>query len=420
MSRVVLVGVMASLLWPVVASAAEPLPQAKPEEVGLSTERLAGIDRFVKGEIDDGIVPGAVVAIARRGKVVYFKAYGYRDKDAGVAMTTDSIFSAASMTKPLTAVVALQLHEQGRIMMDDPLSMYFPKFADQQVAVLDDSKENIIGKVAADRPVLMQDLFRHTSGIAYGSSGNTAVTRIYPMSSNASARTFSGAELLDKLASLPLHHQPGAQWQYSFGLDVLGFAIERLEGKPLGQVMNTSLLAPLGMIDTGFVVSPDRAPRYARPLSKDRAGKPQSIPSPLEPTKFECGGGCAVTTAGDYLAFAQMLLNGGTLGKERILSRKTVDYMVANHLAPGTRSLLGGNFTDWGYGLGVAVRTTPGIVRASGSVGEFSWPGAFGTFWWADPAEQLAVVWMTASPNGAINARHRQAVKAVVNGAILN
>jgi CubicO group peptidase (beta-lactamase class C family) len=413
-------GVMACLLWPVVAGAAEPLPQAKPEEVGLSTERLAGIDRFVKGEIDDDIVPGAVIAIARRGKLVYFKAYGYRDKDAGVAMTTDSIFSAASMTKPLTAVVALQLHEKGRLMMDDPLSMFFPKFADQQVAVLDDSKENIIGKVAADRPVLMQDLFRHTSGIAYGSSGNTAVNKLYPTSSNASARTFSGAGLLDKLASLSLHHQPGARWQYGFGLDVLGFTIERLEGKPLGQVMNASLLGPLGMTDTGFVVSPDRASRYARPLPKDRAGKPQWIPSPLEPTKFECGGGCAVTTAGDYLAFAQMLLNGGTLGKERILSRKTVDYMVANHLAPGTNSLLGGNFTDWGYGLGVAVRTTPGITRATGSVGEFSWPGAFGTFWWADPAEQLAVVWMTASPNGAINARHRQAVKAVVNGAIID
>lgn len=420
MSRSVLAAVVAGLLWSPLATAAEPPIQGKPEDVGLSAERLAGIDRFVKGEIDDGILPGAVVAIARRGKVVYFKAFGHRDKEAGVAMTTDSIFSAASMTKPLTAVVALQLHEQGRLMMDDPLSMYFPKFADQQVAVLDDSKDIIVGKVAANRPVLMQDLFRHTSGIAYGSSGTTAVNKLYPMSSNASARTFSGAELLDKLAGLPLHHQPGAQWQYSFGLDVLGFAIERLEGKPLGQVMNASLLGPLGMTGTGFMVSHDRAPRYARPLPKDRAGKPQSIPSPLEPTKFECGGGCAVTTAGDYLNFAQMLLNGGTLGKERILSRKTVDYMVANHLAPGTRSLLGGNFTDWGYGLGVAVRTTPGITRASGSVGEFSWPGAFGTFWWADPAEQLAVVWMTASPNGSVNARHRHAVKAMVNGAIID
>ena len=420
MSRSVLAAVVASLLWSPLAIAAEPPIQGKPEDVGLSAERLAGIDRFVKGEIDDGILPGAVVAIARRGKVVYFKAFGYRDKDAGVAMTTDSIFSSASMTKPMTAVVALQLYEQGSLLMDDPLSRHFPKFADQKVAVLDDSKDAIVGKVPATRPILMQDLFRHTSGLAYGNTGTTAVNKLYPLSSNASARSLTGAELLDTLAGLPLHHQPGAQWQYGFGLDVLGLAVERLEGKSLGQAMNTSLWGPLGMTDTGFVVSADRVPRYARALAKDPAGKPQSIPSPLEPTKFECGGGCAVTTAGDYLNFAQMLLNGGTLGQARILSRKTVDYMVSNQLAPGTRSLLGGTFTEWGYGLSVAVRTTPGIARGTGSVGEFSWPGAFGTYWWADPSERLAVVWMTASPNSAANARHRQTVKALVNGAIVD
>ncbi|MFO1161399.1 MAG: serine hydrolase domain-containing protein [Reyranellaceae bacterium] len=420
MSRKMLAGLGAILLGPLAAFAAEPTIQATPEDVGLSTDRLAGIDRFVKEEMDDGVLPGAVVAIARRGKVVYFKAFGYRDKEAGVAMTTDSIFSAASMTKPMTAVLGLQFYERGHLLMDDPLSMYFPKFAEMQVAVLDDTREKIVDKVPAARPILMQDLYRHTSGLAYGSSGNTAVNKLYPMSSNDSARTLTSAELLDKLAGLPLHHQPGAQWQYSFGLDVLGFAIEALEKKSLGQVMNAALWSPLGMTDTGFMVPADKVARYARPLPKDRTGRPLSIPSPLAATRFECGGGCAVTTAGDYLAFAQMLLNGGTLGGARILSRKTVDYMVSNQLAPGTRSLLGGNFTDWGFGLGVAVRTTPGIARGTGSVGEFGWPGAFGTYWWADPAEHLAVVWMTASPNGYVNARHRQVLKALVNGAIVD
>ena len=325
MSRKMLAGVCSILLWPLAAFAAEPTIQAKPEDVGLSADRLAGIDRFVKEEIDEGVLPGAVVAIARRGKLVYFKAFGYRDKEAGVAMTTDSIFSAASMTKPMTAVLGLQFYEHGRLLMDDPLSMYFPKFAAMQVAVLDDTREKIVDKVPAVRPILMQDLYRHTSGLAYGSSGSTAVNKLYPMSSNDSARTLTSGELLDKFAGLPLHHQPGAQWQYSFGLDVLGFAIEALEKKSLGQVMNAALWSPLGMTDTGFMVPADRVARYARPLPKDRTGRPLSIPSPLVATKFECGGGCAVTTAGDYLAFAQMLLNGGTLGGTRILSRKTVD-----------------------------------------------------------------------------------------------
>lgn len=420
MSRGVLAGVIAGLLWPVFAGAAEPLPQAKPEDVGLSGERLAGIDRFVTGEIEEGVLPGAVVAIARHGKVVYLKAFGHRDKEAGVAMTTDSIFSAASMTKPMTAVLALQFYEQGLLLMDDPLLRYFPKFADMKVAVLNEAKDKIVDTVPAARQILMRDLFRHTSGLAYGSSGTTAVNKLYPMSSNESARTLTSAELLDKLAGLPLHHQPGAQWHYSFGLDVLGFAIEGLEKKSLGQVMNAALWSPLGMTDTAFMVPADRVARYARPLPKDRAGQPLSIPSPLQPTKFECGGGCAVTTAGDYLSFAQMLLNGGKLGQTRILSRKTVDYMVSNQLAPGTHSLLAGNFTNWGFGLGVAVRTIPGLPRGTGSVGEFGWPGAFGTYWWADPAERLAVVWMSASPNGAVNARHRQALKALVNGAIID
>jgi len=191
------------------AQAADPLPRAKPEEVGMSSERLAFIGRAINAEVAAGQLPGAVVAIARRGKLVYFEAFGYRDKAAGTAMTTDTIFSLASMTKPMVAVAALQLYEQGRLLMDDPLSKSFPKFADMQVAVLDAKKENILERVPTTRKITIQDLFRHTSGLSYGGGGTTVVHKMYPENSAAVGRAMTGTEFLDRLSSLPLVYQPG-------------------------------------------------------------------------------------------------------------------------------------------------------------------------------------------------------------------
>jgi CubicO group peptidase (beta-lactamase class C family) len=407
------------------AWAADPLPRAVPEEVGMSSERLALIGKAVNAEVAAGQLPGAVVGIMRRDKLVYLEAFGYRDKAAGAPMTTDAIFSLASMTKPMVAVAALQLYEQGRLLIDDPLAKYFPKFTDMQVAVLDAKKENIIEKVPAARKITIQDLFRHTSGLSYGGSGATVVHKMYPPSSNLSSETFTGSEFLDRLSSLPLVYQPGAIWEYSLGLDVLGLVIENITEQSLGVYLQNNLWGPLGMVDASFVIPSDKTMRYAREFPNDpTTGLPQSTPSRMEKKKFECGGGCAVSTAGDYLRFAYMLMNKGSYGNTRILGPKTVEYMLSHQLGPEVRNQVGATspiHADYGFGLGVAVRKTPGIARTSGSVGDFSWPGAYGTYWWGDPREQLAVVWMVNTPgSSAARFKYHQMIRALVNQAITN
>jgi len=401
-----------------IAFAQEPFPRGQPAEVGLSAERLALIRRSVEAEIAAGQMPGAVLAIARHGKLVYFEAFGYRDKAAGVPMTTDSIFRVASMTKPMVAVGALQLLEQGRLLIDDPLAKYFSKFAEMQVAVMDAKKETIVDKVPAARKITIQDLLRHTSGIIYGARGTTAVHKLYPAGSTQAATDMTGAEFLDHLGSLPLLYQPGTVWDYGFGLDITGLVIERVSEEPLGRYLDNELWKPLGMVDTGFAVPADKMSRLAKPLERDPiSGQPQGTPQ--KPLRFECGGGCAVSTATDYLRFASMLMNKGRYGN-RILGRKTVEYMLANQLGPDMKNLVGiadPTRADYGFGLGLAVRTTPGIVRLLGSVGDFSWPGATGTNWWADPKEDLVVVWMAATP-GPMRWKYRQMINALVYQAI--
>jgi CubicO group peptidase (beta-lactamase class C family) len=409
------------LYGPLTAQAADPLPRAKPEEVGMSSERLALVGRTINREVEAGQLAGGVLAISRRGKIVYFEPFGYRDRAAGTPMTTDAIFSIASMTKPMVAVAALQLYEQGKLLMDEPLSKYFPKFADMQVAVLDASKKSIIEKVPAARKITIQDLFRHTSGLSYGSSGTTLVHKMYPVSSGTASQTLSGGEFLDRLSSLPLVYQPGTVWEYGFGLDVLGLVIESISEQPLGQYMQDNVRKPLGMSDTSFVVPADQASGYAHPLPNDPVtGQSKAVPMRLQKPKFECGGGCAASTAGDYLRFATMLVNKGQIGSTRILGRKTVEYMLSNQLGPDVKSQLrnGGSIhADYGFGLGLAVRVTPGIASTTGSVGDFSWPGAFGTYWWGDPREELAVVWMTQTP-GSARGKYQRMIRAMVNEAI--
>jgi CubicO group peptidase (beta-lactamase class C family) len=406
-----------------IAHAADPLPRAKPEEVGMSSERLALIGKAVNAEIARGQLPGAVLAIARRGKLVYFETFGYRDKAAGAPMTTDAIFNIASMTKPMVSVGALQLYEQGRLLMDEPLAKYFPKFGSMQVAVMDAKKESILETVPATRKITIQDLFRHTSGLIYGGRGTTAVHKLYPEGSGQAAAAMTGAEFLDHLSSRPLLYQPGTVWDYGFGLDVLGLIIEQLTEQSLGAYLQQNLWKPLGMTDTGFLIPEAQAARYAAALPTDpESGNPQSMTLLTKKPKFECGGGCAASTASDYLRFALMLMNKGKLGDTRILGPKTVEYMLSNQLAPDVKNLIvNGDPTraDYGFGLGLAVRTTPGIVRMMGSVGDFSWPGASGTNWWADPHEDLAVVWMAHSP-GPIRWKYRQMINALVYQALVD
>src|SRR6201988_594632 len=220
--------------------AQESLPRAKPEEVGLSSERLARIGETLKADIDAGRIPGAVIAIIRHGKLVMFDAYGWRDKAAGVTLTTGTIFNIASMTKPMTAVGALMLYERGKILMNDPLAKYFPKFAQMRVAARDAAGEPTAETVPADRPITIQDLMRHTSGLVYGGRGNTLVQKMYPAGSGDAAREYDGAAFRDRLASLPLLYQPATVWDYGFGLDILGLTIEHISQQSLGAYLQAN------------------------------------------------------------------------------------------------------------------------------------------------------------------------------------
>jgi CubicO group peptidase (beta-lactamase class C family) len=405
------------------AFAEDPLPRARPEEVGLSSERLARIGETLKADIETGRIPGAVIAIARHGRLVVFDAYGWRDKAAGIPMTIDTIFNIASMTKPMTTVGALMLYERGKMLIDEPLAKYFPKFSTMRVAARDAAGEPTAETVPANRPITIQDLMRHTSGLIYGGRGNTLVHKLYPAGSSDAAREYDGPAFTDKLATLPLLHQPATVWDYGFGLDVLGLTIETIAKQSLGQYLQANLFAPLGMTDTGFSISADKAARYARPLPNDPdTGKPQArTPELTQPLKFECGGGCAASTASDYLRFAMMLLSGGRSGEARLLGPRTVAYMLSDQLGSNIKNLVGNadpTRADYGFGLGLAVRTTPGVVRMMGSLGQFSWPGASGTDWWVDPREELAVVYMSAAP-GPIRWHYRQKINALVYQAII-
>jgi CubicO group peptidase (beta-lactamase class C family) len=250
----------------------------------------------------------------------------------------------------------------------------------------------------------------------------TAVHKLYPGGSTLAA-AMTGAEFVDKLSGLPLLYQPGTVWDYGFGLDLTGLVVESIGKQSLGQYLQEHVFKPLGMSSTGFVIPSNQTARYAKALPTDpETGQPQSLDDLTKPMKFECGGGCAHSTAGDYMRFALMLLNKGKYGDARVLGRKTVEYMLSNQLGPEVRNLIGNadpTRADYGFGLGLAVRTTPGIVRMMGSVGEFSWPGASGTNWWADPQEDLAVVFMAHSP-GTIRWHYRQVINALVEQAIVD
>ena len=323
------------------ALAADPLPLATPESVGMSSERLARLGEVLRADVENDRLPGAVIAIARRGKLVHFEAIGYRDKAAGAPMTNDAIFGIASMTKPMVTAGARMLYEQGRLLMNDPISKFFPQFADTQVAVMSEDGQRIVDTVAVDRPITVQDLMRHTSGIIYGNRGTTAVHKASTQALGRPQATLSGPEFIDALASVPLLYQPGTVWDYGYSIDVVGQLIEHLSGQTLGEYLKANLFDPLGMVDTGFLLPDQDQDRYAQVLPEDPlSGRPQSTRDATTPLTFECGGGCAISTASDYLRFALMLLNDGALGDTCVLGRKTVEYMLSNHLGPDVENLI--------------------------------------------------------------------------------
>jgi CubicO group peptidase (beta-lactamase class C family) len=344
----------------------------------------------VKADLEAGRIPGAVVLVARRGKIAYFESFGMRDKAAGTPMQKDTIFRIYSMTKPITSVAVLMLLEEGQISLRDPISKYIPELGDLQVGV--EGTNSDTGKVTfttvpAEREITILDLLRHTSGLTYGVSGQSAVKTQYKKA-GIHSRDQTLAELIEKLGTLPLLYQPGTRWEYSRSTDVLSRLIEVVSGLSLDRFLNERIFRPLGMTDTGFYVPAEKLDRVAERQPRD--GKPRPLHDVTAPPKLLSGGGGLVSTAGDYVRFAQMLLNGGELEGTRILGRNTVECMTADHLGSMAKVRRGYRpGPGYGFGLGVAVRLHQGVAGVSGSPGDYWWIGWAGTYFFVAPQEEL-------------------------------
>lgn len=411
------------LLCLVSLARAADLPRSTPEAVGLSSERLDRIGAALDQDAREQMFPGAVLLVARQGKVAYLHSAGVRDPATKAPMTDDTIFRIYSMSKPITVTAALMLAEEGRFTFADPVSRFMPQLAEPKVGV---ARPNPAGGdtpalqlFAADHPITVQDLMRHSSGLTYGFFGDTLVKKAY-QAANLFAGDFTNAEFVDRVAKLPLAYQPGTTWDYGVSIDVLGRLVEVVSGQSLYQFERASLLDPLGMADTSFYVS-DAAKqgRIAEPFPNDRTiGPGIDFFDPRVAGKWESGGGGMVGTAMDYARFLQMLLNGGELDGRRYLSPRTVAYMTADQTGsvvhPGPYYLPG---PGYGFGLGVAVRKSPGVATYPGEVGDWWWGGAGGTYFWVDPKSELLVVYMMQSPKQRV--RMRSVLRDMVYAAII-
>ena len=370
------------------------LPTAKPEEVGLSQAALDRLSVALTDRIAAGHIPGAVAMVARHGKVAFHESFGRLNPAADKPMGTDAIFRIYSMTKPLVSVAVMMLWEEGRILLGDPIGKYIPAFNNTMVGII---SGNMYFRTDADRPITIQDLLRHTSGLTYEFRGATPIHEAYAKARVARLKQ-SNADQVEELAALPLLHQPGTVWEYSRSTDVLGRLVEVISGQSLGTFLSQRILIPLGMTDSGFSVPPAHQSRIAEPFLKDpENGSDVALLDVRRPALFESGGGGMVSTAMDYARFLGMLLGNGRLGTTRLLGRKTVELMTSDHLGTitGASDLLP---PGHGFGLGFAVRTQPGLAPFPGSVGTYFWGGAAGTTFWVDPAERLYAVLMIQAP----------------------
>ena len=372
-----------------------PLPQAKPESLGLSSVRLQRMSDAFKRDIDKGTTPGVTMMVARRGQIGWFDALGKQDPAASAPMAHNSIFRIFSMTKPIVSVGIMMLLEEGHFLLNDPIAKYIPEFADQKVGVENNGQLDL---VPLARPITIQDLLRHTSGITYDHTGNGLVQQLYQQS-RLRSRKITNAEHASLVASMPLMCQPGTEWNYSRSTDILGRLIEVVSGKTLSAFLTERILAPLQMAETAFHTGAENADRLAEPFATDPwTGEKVQLFNMLEKPVMESGGGGLVSTTMDYARFCQMLLNGGTLDGNRIIGRKTLELMASDHLGPKVR--LESHLVPAGhsFGLGFAVRTQQGMAPFAGSVGQFFWSGMAGTFFWIDPKEQLFAVFMSQGP----------------------
>jgi CubicO group peptidase (beta-lactamase class C family) len=382
-------------------SAAGQVPTGKPEETGMSTERLQRIRQTMERHIEAGKISGAVTLVARRGKVVHFQAHGLMDLDTGTFMRPDAIFRIASMTKPITGVAVMMMVEEGRIRLNDPVSKFIPEFKDTKVAVPRDSLSPRPGQrsgepdfylVPAYREITIRDLLTHTSGLISGGIGAREAAKL-----NLKAPTDTLATYVPKLGSVALDFQPGAQWAYSgaAGPEVLGRIVEIVSGEPYDQFLRTRIFEPLGMKDTFFYPPDDRRPRLVTLYDKSPNGLKKSANQDGFSSKtFFGAGGSLMSTAEDYLQLAQMLLNGGKLNGHVLLSPRTVQLMASNHVGEMFNGKLGRPARGMGYGLLVGVVEDSVAAGLRVSTGSFGWDGAYGTQAWIDPAEKMVTIVM--------------------------
>jgi len=386
----------------------------KPEDVGLSSPRLARIRDALQADIDKGVVPGAVTLVARRGQIASHDVLGYRDREAGAAMKSDTIFRIASMTKPFASVAAMMLAEEGRLLIADPVSRYIPQFANLEVAV--DSDDRSASKPKAEplrREMSVHDLLRHTSGLTYAHLAGPLLKSHYEGAGVVDEKQ-TNAELVGKLGRLPLAYQPGTTWQYGVSTDVLGRVVEVASGMELDRFIAERICKPLGLSNTGF--GPFDEGRAAQPQIDRASGQRPPMRNTSVRPRWVSGGSGLLSTAGDYARFAQMLMNGGQLGAARLLSPTTVSLMTSDHLTPDMRrspstTVLFGALAPTaelgiGFGLGFAVRTHAGRNPLPGSVGDFSWSGVTGTYFWIDPQQQLIAILMMQAPAERLHYRY--------------
>lgn len=391
MKKIILAAALAAVATGARAETPLALPMAAtPEEVGLSSTQLKRLEAVTRQHIDSGLVPGAVMLVARRGKVAWLSVQGKRDPAASDPMKADSIFRIYSMTKPIVSVAVMQMVEEGRLQVTDPVAKFLPEIGKMKVGTeaMGADGRPVLHLADPERPMTVQDLLRHTSGLIYGGRGTSLINQSY-VAAKVGDRATSNEEFVSTLSTLALRFSPGARWEYGVSTDVLGRLIEVVDGRKLGESLSERVFKPLGMVDTQFQVPAGKLARAAQPGPRP-GGQPMTPRFKVDDgAKYESGGGGLTGTMDDYLRFASALANGGALQGKRILGKQTVAFMTADHT--GTRP---GRPPGLGFGLGFEVRTRTGDAALPGSVGEYGWAGNAGTLFWIDPKNELIAIYM--------------------------
>jgi CubicO group peptidase (beta-lactamase class C family) len=414
------IGMLAAGWWLVGVAGAVELPTAKPAEVGLG--HLDRLGAYFRAEAEAKRLPGAVVMIARNGKVAYHEAFGVRDPATGAPMQKDSIFRMYSMTKPVTAVAILMLMEEGRLRLADPVSRFLPALKAPKVITetIDAQGQHRTVTVPAEREITILDLLRHTAGLSYGVFGNALVDQAMKtagLNDPDMRLAWTDQKVVEELGKLPLLYQPGTQWQYSRATDVLLAVVEAVSGQRGDAFYEARIFKPLGMVDTSFNLPPEKLSRMAESGVDPDTGRAQPLTDVSKTRLFLGGGEGLLSTASDYMKFALMLANGGEVAGVRLVSRASIALMSANHLPPGVGP--GPNYLPgpgYGFGLTVAVRTEAGQASVPGSIGEYNWGGYAGTKFWVDPKERLVPIMLIQAPLQSRNAGN--SFRGLVYGAI--